>query len=72
MASPTSNLPNNSALRDSRGWDGKLRVKKRAVITNTEALSDPENSDEDALPVEQIEADEGRCWWHLDQTLFDT
>ncbi|KZF22054.1 protein phosphatase 1 regulatory subunit SDS22 [Xylona heveae TC161] len=45
--------------RDSKGWDGKLRVApRRAVITNPEALSDPEYSDEDAPPVEQIDADE--------------
>lgn len=48
--------------RDSKGWDGKLRVDKRALITNPEALSDPDYSDEDAPPVEQIAADEG--WWH--------
>lgn len=48
-----------SSLRDSQGWDGKLRVEKKAVITNAEILSDPEYSDEDAPPVEQISADEG-------------
>lgn len=45
-------------MRDSKGWDGKLRVD-RAVITNPEAVEDPGYSDEDAPPVEQIEADEG-------------
>ena len=45
-------------MRDSKGWDGKLRVD-RAVITNPEAVEDPDYSDEDAPPVEQIEADEG-------------
>ena len=45
--------------RDSKGWDGKLRIEKRAVVTNAEALSDPDHSDEDAPPVEQIAADEG-------------
>lgn len=49
-----------SSLRDSKGWDGKLRLDKKAVITNAEVLSDPEYSDEDALPVEQISADEGK------------
>ncbi|MBE7180665.1 MAG: hypothetical protein INR71_05545 [Terriglobus roseus] len=49
----------NGAPRDSKGWDGKLRVEKRPVIANPEALSDPDYSDEDAPPVEQIEADEG-------------
>ena len=46
-------------MRDSKGWDGKLRVD-RAVITNPEAVEDPDYSDEGAPPVEQIEADEGR------------
>ncbi|KAF2803598.1 L domain-like protein [Mytilinidion resinicola] len=44
--------------KDSKGWDGKLRVERHPVITNPEALSDPEYSDEDAPPVEQINADE--------------
>ena len=42
------------------GWDGKLRVEKSAVLTNPEVLSDPDHSDEDAPPVEQIAADEGK------------
>ena len=50
---------NGSGPRDSKGWDGKLRVDRRAVVTNGEALSDPEYSDKDAPPVEQIGADEG-------------
>ncbi len=48
-----------SSLRDSKGWDGKLRLDKKAVVTNAEVLSDPEYSDEDAPPVEHISADEG-------------
>ncbi|KAI9817185.1 MAG: hypothetical protein M1827_001297 [Pycnora praestabilis] len=48
----------NGALRDSNGWDGKLRVDRKAVIQNPKALSDSEYSDEDAPPVDQIEADE--------------
>ena len=51
---------NGTTLQDSKGWDGKLRVDRRAVITNAEILSDPEYSDEDAPPVEQIVADEGK------------
>lgn len=31
------------------------------MVTNAEILSDNEYSDEDAPPVEQINADEGRC-----------
>ena len=52
---------NGSSPRDSKGWDGKARVEKRkkAEVVNAEVLSDPEYSDEDAPPVEQIEADEG-------------
>jgi protein phosphatase 1 regulatory subunit 7 len=57
-AQPTSS-PSPKKLRDNNGWDGKLRLKpKQAVLTNPEALSDPDYSDEDAPPVEQIEADE--------------
>jgi protein phosphatase 1 regulatory subunit 7 len=52
------NQTDHQPPRDSKGWDGKLRLEKRPVITNPGALSDPEHSDEDALPVEQIEADE--------------
>lgn len=48
-----------SLLRNSQGWDGKLRKEKKAVVANAEILSDPEHSDEDAPPVEQIDADEG-------------
>ncbi|KAG8533906.1 uncharacterized protein KY384_001647 [Bacidia gigantensis] len=49
---------NGSGPRDSKGWDGKLRVEKQAVLANPEALSDPDYSGEDAPPVEQIDADE--------------
>lgn len=51
---------NGSALRDRQGWDGKLRMDKKAMITNAEVLSDAEYSDEDAPAVEQIGADEGQ------------
>lgn len=47
-------------MKDSSGWDGKLRVDRTAVITNPEALEDPDYSDPDAPPVEEIEADEGK------------
>ena len=50
----------NGIIRDSNGWDGKLRVGRRAEVVNAEILSDPENSDEDAPPVELISADDGR------------
>lgn len=57
-------------MRNSKGWDGKLRVPKSALVANPEALSDSEYSDEDnVLPGEEISADEGGrllacspCW----------
>ena len=51
--------PNPTLRLSKSGWDGKLRVNKRAVLANPEALSDPEYSDEDAPAPEQIDADEG-------------
>ncbi|KAJ9504144.1 protein phosphatase regulatory subunit Sds22 [Exophiala xenobiotica] len=49
----------SAPLVNSNGWDGKLRMPPRhAVLDNPEALSDPEYSDPDAPPVEQIDADE--------------
>lgn len=51
---------NGTTPRDSKGWDGKLRVGKKAEVINAEILSDPEYSDEDAPPVEKIDADDGR------------
>jgi protein phosphatase 1 regulatory subunit 7 len=46
-------------LVSKSGWDGKLRMPKgNAVLANPEALSDPDYSDPDAPPVDQIEADE--------------
>lgn len=62
--SETANLGTaHQPPRDPKGWDGKLRVEKRAevVLKNPEAVSDPEYSDdENVLPGEQISADEGR------------
>ncbi|GJN70541.1 hypothetical protein Purlil1_12208 [Purpureocillium lilacinum] len=46
-------------MRNSKGWDGKLRVPKSALMTNPEALSDPEYSDDsNVLQGEEISADE--------------
>lgn len=48
-------------LRTSSGWDGKLRhpnSARSATLANPEALSDPDYSDPDAPPVEQIPPDE--------------
>ena len=50
---------NGTPLQNSKGWDGKLRVDRKAIVTNAEILSDPEHTDEDAPPVDQISADEG-------------
>lgn len=53
-------------LRDSKGWDGKLRIPKSTLLQNPEALSDPEYSDdENVLPGEEVAADEGEllCSW---------
>jgi protein phosphatase 1 regulatory subunit 7 len=60
----TSNLQSDGqpspGLRNSKGWDGKLRVR-RPSLANPEALSDPEYSDdENVLPGKEIGADEGR------------
>lgn len=55
---PLSDTKTSTPLSKS-GWDGKLRVEKKAVLSNPEALTDPEYSDEDAPPVDQIQADEG-------------
>ncbi|RMY88916.1 hypothetical protein D0861_04537 [Hortaea werneckii] len=52
----TSSKP--STPHSKSGWDGKLRVNKQATLANPEALSDPEYSDDDAPPVDQIAADE--------------
>lgn len=68
-------------MRDRNGWDGKLRVgddansDRRAVLANPEALEDPDYSDEDAPPVEEINADEGtssplRSVWTLNEWLL--
>lgn len=60
----TENGAQPSRPHDSRGWDGKARVEKRAVIANPGTLSDSDNSDEEIHPPEQIAADEGksRVW----------
>lgn len=58
--SPPAAGESSSALRNSKGWDGKLRVPKSALLTNPEALSDPEYSDDsNVLHGEEIDADEG-------------
>ncbi|OQE39217.1 hypothetical protein PENCOP_c007G08178 [Penicillium coprophilum] len=46
-------------MKNKEGWDGKMRMEPKAVITNPEALEDSDYSDPDAPPVDEIEADEG-------------
>ncbi|KAM3433848.1 hypothetical protein NHJ13734_006272, partial [Beauveria thailandica] len=49
----------SGSLKNANGWDGKLRIPKSAILTNPEAVSDPEYSDdENVLPGEEIAADE--------------
>lgn len=58
--SPQPDGEPSPGLRNSKGWDGKLRVPKNAVLSNPEALSDPEYSDDDNVaPGGEISADEG-------------
>jgi len=60
-ASSLAKASSSGTLHSKSGWDGKLRIdkEKKAVLANPEALSDPDYSDEDAPPVDEIEADEG-------------
>lgn len=49
--------------RDSKGWDGKLRVDKNVVVKypadpNAEVQSDAEESEDEGPPVDEIQADE--------------
>ncbi|KAJ6129920.1 protein phosphatase PP1 regulatory subunit Sds22 [Penicillium capsulatum] len=46
-------------MKNKEGWDGKMRVEPKAVVTNPEALEDSDYSDPEAPPVEEIDADEG-------------
>lgn len=75
LADETANPPptaTNGTLQSKSGWDGKLRIdkNKKAVLANPEALSDPEYSDEDAPPVDEIEADEGMLFRRHQRMLY--
>jgi hypothetical protein len=73
MASTGEESANHpTSPRDSKGWDGKLRVDKKAVLANPEALSDPENSEDEGPPREEIEADEGERLPVLKMYLTDS
>lgn len=58
--SPHAEGQSSPGLRNSKGWDGKLRVERTATLANPEILeSDPESEDENVLPGDQLPADEG-------------
>ncbi|KXH27144.1 protein phosphatase 1 regulatory subunit SDS22 [Colletotrichum nymphaeae SA-01] len=61
-ASPRTDGQTSPGLRNSKGWDGKLRVQRTAVLANPEVLSDPESDDENVLPGEELPADEGKSF----------
>ena len=58
----------SAALVNENGWDGKLRVQKRAVLSEPQGLSDPEDledledSKEGAVSSEHILIDEGKVF----------
>lgn len=48
-------------MRDSKGWDGKLRVGQRATIADPDAMEESDHSDHDhdhAAPAEDAELGE--------------
>jgi protein phosphatase 1 regulatory subunit 7 len=60
--SPRAEGEPSPGLRNSKGWDGKLRLPKNTLLANPEALSDPEYSDEDnVIPGDEIDPDEGKA-----------
>ena len=59
--------PKSSTLVNGNGWDGKLRVEKRAVLSEPEGLSDPEDPEEEIVSSEQIVIDEGKVLPYLDK-----
>ncbi|KAF6825732.1 protein phosphatase pp1 regulatory subunit [Colletotrichum plurivorum] len=58
--SPRHDGQASPGMRNSKGWDGKLRVQKTAVLANPEVLSDPESDDENVVPGEELPPDEGK------------
>ncbi|KAF3393878.1 hypothetical protein F1880_005014 [Penicillium rolfsii] len=57
-------------MKNKEGWDGKLRMEPKAVITNPEALEDSDYSDPEAPPVEEIDADEGKVFGGCTRAIF--
>ncbi len=48
-------------LRDSKGWDGKLRVQRTdAADNNTEDAPSESDGEAEEVPGEEIAADEGK------------
>lgn len=67
LPSPREEGETSPIMRNSKGWDGKLRIPKGALISNPEALSDPEYSDdENVLEGAEIAADEGKTVYKHD------
>ncbi|KAL0935196.1 protein phosphatase pp1 regulatory subunit [Colletotrichum truncatum] len=58
--SPGHDGQTSPGMRNSKGWDGKLRVQRTAVLANPEVLSDPESDDENVIAGEELPADEGK------------
>ena len=57
-----TNGASNQGPRDAKGWDGKLRVERKAAPpAKSDADSDLSHSEEDTMPGESIEADEGKA-----------
>jgi hypothetical protein len=57
---PVQEDPVTSPAPPSSGGAQDATSVRKAIITNPEALSDPEYSDVDAPPVDEIAADEGK------------
>ncbi|KAF4450754.1 adenylate cyclase [Fusarium austroafricanum] len=57
--SPRPDGESSPGLRNSKGWDGKLRMPKSASMANPEALTDSDYSDdENVMKGEKIDPDE--------------
>ena len=70
LPSPRPEGESSPGLRNTKGWDGKLRVPKSALVANPEALSDPEYSDdENVMEGEKIDADEG-IYIHITRKMW--
>jgi len=48
----------HDAPRDSKGWDGKLRVDRRAQVVGADGTSDADESEDEGPQPEEIAADE--------------